>query len=80
MIKRLSALVGMIAVCMIANAASLGCSSDDSSSSCVNKSECINGLCKCTDGANKDKSCCDSSDSACANDPTKCDVYCKSCS
>jgi len=55
-----------------------GCSSDDSN--CVNKSECFNGQCKCTDGANKDKPCCDPSDSSCANSPTKCDVYCKTCS
>lgn len=73
MIRKLLAVLGVSVVCVI------GCSSDDSSS-CVNKSQCINGACKCTDGANKDKPCCDSADSACANDPTKCDVYCKTCS
>lgn len=47
---------------------------------CHHGSACVNGACKCTtDGPNKNLSCCDPSDPACAGDSKNCDTYCEVC-
>ncbi|NOU34689.1 MAG: hypothetical protein HOO96_42910 [Polyangiaceae bacterium] len=53
--------------------------SSSSGTSCSTASSCINGACTCNDGPNKDKSCCDPSDAACAGKDTNCESYCKVC-
>jgi hypothetical protein len=57
--------------------------SGDSSSSmttCQHGSACIGSACKCTtSGPNKNLSCCDPSDPACASDPKNCDMFCEVC-
>lgn len=43
---------------------------------------CLNGVCKCTDGKNKDKSCCvpDPDEGTTCRAGTECESVCKSCS
>ena len=48
-----------------------------SSQTCTHQYGCINGNCKCSEGPNKDSSCCDPDDSSCTTN--KCDTFCRYC-
>ncbi len=56
-----------------------GGTSTDTSQSCNENHECINGSCHCNGGPKDKLSCCDPSDSSCAGTPSACDTYCKYC-
>ena len=48
-----------------------------SSQTCTQRYGCINGACTCSEGPNKDSSCCDPDDSSCRTNP--CDTFCRWC-
>lgn len=51
--------------------------STTSGQNCTQNFSCINGACTCSDGPNKDQSCCDPTDDTCTGE--KCDSLCKVC-